>query len=116
MGNVNKVILIGNLGAEPEVKMTNTNKPFCHLRLATTSVFKDAAGTKQERTDWHRVTVWGELAEQCGKYLGKGRPIFVEGRLEHRSYNDKDGQKRWATDVVASRIEFLHEGHKAAVA
>jgi single-strand DNA-binding protein len=110
MGNVNKVILVGNLGADPELKRTPANRSYCHLRLATTQVFKDQAGQRQERTEWHRVTVWGETAEHCARFLGRGRPVYVEGRLEHREWQDKDGQKRNATDVVASRVVFLGSG------
>lgn len=106
MGSVNKVILVGNLGADPELKYTPSNRALCNLRIATTDVFKDKAGQRQERTEWHRVTVWGDQAENCSKYLSKGRPVYVEGRLQTRSY-DKDGQKHYATDVVADRVVFL---------
>jgi single-strand DNA-binding protein len=107
MGNVNKVILIGNLGADPELKRTPANRPYCHLRLATSQVFKDTAGQRQERTEWHRITVWGETAEHCARFLGRGRPLYVEGRLESRQWEDQQGHKRNATDVVASRVVFL---------
>ena len=109
MGSVNKVILIGNLGADPELKYTPSNRPLCNLRIATTEVFKDKSGQRQERTEWHRVTVWGDTAENCSKYLSKGRSVYVEGRLQTRSY-DKDGQKHYATDVVADRVVFLGGG------
>jgi len=109
MGSVNKVILVGNLGADPELKYTPTNRALCNLRIATTDVFKDKGGQRQERTEWHRVTVWGESAENCSKYLAKGRSVYVEGRLQTRSY-DKDGQKHYATDVVADRVVFLGSG------
>jgi single-strand DNA-binding protein len=107
MGNVNKVILVGNLGADPELKQTPANRHYCHLRLATTQVFKDTAGQRQERTEWHRVTVWGETAQHCARFLGRGRPVYVEGRLEHRQWEDREGHKRNATDVIASRVVFL---------
>jgi single-strand DNA-binding protein len=107
MGNVNKVILVGNLGAAPELKQTTGNRPYCHLRLATSQVFKDKAGQRQEKTDWHRVTVWGTSADHCVRFLSRGRPVYVEGRLEQRQWQDKDGQKRYATDVVATRVVFL---------
>ncbi len=109
MGSVNKVILVGNLGADPELKYTPSNRALCNLRIATTDVFKDKGGQRQERTEWHRVTVWGESAENCNKYLAKGRSVYVEGRLQTRSY-DKDGQKHYATDVVADRVVFLGSG------
>jgi single-strand DNA-binding protein len=116
MGNVNKVILVGNLGADPELKHTATGKAYCHLRVATSDHFKNAQGERQERTEWHRVTVWADQAEHCARYLAKGRPVYVEGRLEHRSVEDRDkGDKRWYTDVVANRIVFLGGGeHRQA--
>src|SRR5579863_6530382 len=109
MGSVNKVILIGNLGADPELKYTPSQRPLCNLRIATTEVYKDKSGQLQEKTEWHRVTVWGDQAENCNKYLAKGRSVYVEGRLQTRSY-DKDGQKHYATDVVADRVVFLGGG------
>jgi single-strand DNA-binding protein len=109
MGSVNKVILVGNLGADPELKYTPSSRPLCNLRIATTDVFKDKSGQRQERTEWHRVTVWGDQAENCNKYLSKGRSVYIEGRLQTRSY-DKDGQKHYATDVVADRVVFLGSG------
>jgi len=109
MGSVNKVILVGNLGADPELKHTPSNRALCNLRIATTEVFKDKGGQRQEKTEWHRVTVWGDQAENCSKYLSKGRSVYVEGRLQTRSY-DKDGQKHYATDVVADRVVFLGSG------
>ena len=112
MGSVNKVILVGNLGADPELKYTPSNRPLCNLRIATTEVYKDKSGQRQEKTEWHRVTVWGDTAENCNKYLAKGRSVYVEGRLQTRSY-DKDGQKHYATDVVADRVVFLGSGSGA---
>jgi single-strand DNA-binding protein len=109
MGSVNKVILIGNLGADPELKYTPSQRPLCNLRIATTEVYKDKSGVRQEKTEWHRVTVWGDQAENCNKYLAKGRSVYIEGRLQTRSY-DKDGQKHYATDIVADRVVFLGSG------
>ena len=109
MGSINKVILIGNLGADPELKYTPSSRALCNLRVATTEVFKDKAGTRQERTEWHRVTVWGDQAENCSKYLAKGRSVYIEGKLQTRSY-EKEGQKHYATDVVADRVVFLGGG------
>jgi len=109
MGSVNKVILVGNLGADPELKYTPSSRAVCNLRIATTEVFKDKGGQRQEKTEWHRVTVWGDQAENCSKYLAKGRSVYIEGRLQTRSY-DKDGQKHYATDVVADRVVFLGGG------
>ena len=109
MGSVNKVILVGNLGADPELKYTPSSRALCNLRIATIEVFKDKGGQRQEKTEWHRVTVWGDQAENCSKYLAKGRSVYIEGRLQTRSY-DKDGQKHYATDVVADRVVFLGSG------
>jgi single-strand DNA-binding protein len=109
MGSVNKVILVGNLGADPELKYTPSSRPLCNLRIATTEVYKDKSGQRQEKTEWHRVTVWGDTAENCNKYLSKGRSVYVEGRLQTRSY-DKEGQKHYATDIVADRVVFLGSG------
>jgi len=109
MGSVNKVILIGNLGADPELKYTPSQRPLCNLRIATTEVYKDKSGVRQEKTEWHRVTVWGDQAENCNKYLAKGRSVYIEGRLQTRTY-DKDGQKHYATDIVADRVVFLGSG------
>ncbi|MDX2018640.1 MAG: single-stranded DNA-binding protein [Deltaproteobacteria bacterium] len=115
MASVNKVILIGNLGADPELRYTpNGNRAVCSLRIATSDVFKDKTGANQERTEWHRVTVWGDQAENCNKYLSKGRSVYVEGRLQTRSWDDKDGNKRYSTDVVAERVKFLGGGGGAA--
>jgi single-strand DNA-binding protein len=110
MGSVNKVILIGNLGADPELKYTPSNRPLCNLRIATTETWKDKSGTKQEKTEWHRVTVWGDQAENCSKYLAKGRSVYVEGRLQTNSY-EKDGQKHYSTTVTADRVVFLGGGN-----
>jgi len=111
MGSVNKVILVGNLGADPELKYTPSNRPLCNLSIATNEVFKDKAGARQERTEWHRVTVWGEQAESCSKYLAKGRSVYIEGRLQTRSWDDKtDGKKRYSTEIVADRVVFLGGG------
>ena len=109
MGSVNKVILVGNLGADPELKYTPSSRALCNLRIATTEVFKDKGGQRQEKTEWHRVTVWGDQAENCNKYLSKGRSVYIEGRLQTRSY-DKEGQKHYATDIVADRVVFLGSG------
>lgn len=111
MGSVNKVILVGNLGADPELKYMPSSRPVCNLRIATTEVYKDKSGAKQETTEWHRVTVWGDTAENCSKYLVKGQSVYVEGRIQTRSY-EKDGIKHYATDVVADKVVFLGGGKK----
>src|SRR3954467_12328400 len=110
MGSVNKVILVGNLGADPELKYTPTNRPLCNLSVATNEVFKDKSGQRQEKTEWHRVTVWGDQAENCSKYLAKGRMVYIEGRLQTRSWDDKEGKKRYSTEIVADRVVFLSTG------
>jgi single-strand DNA-binding protein len=108
MGNVNKVILVGNLGAAPELKrVAATGRPYCHLSVATNHAFKDKAGQRQTQTEWHRVTVWGELAEQCAQYLTKGRSVYVEGRLETNSWEDEQKARHRSTNVVAARVLFL---------
>ena len=107
MGSVNKVILVGNLGADPELKYTPSNRPVCNLSIATNEVWKDKAGQKQERVEWHRVNVWGDQAEHCSKYLSKGRQVYIEGKLQTRKWQDKEGKDRYSTEVVADRVVFL---------
>lgn len=109
MASINKVILIGNLCADVELKYTPSSRAVANIRLATNEVFKDKSGQKQERTEFHRVTVWGDQAENCSTYLSKGRSVYVEGKLQTRSY-EKAGQKHYATDVVADRVVFLGGG------
>ncbi len=106
---VNKVILIGNLGADPEVRTTPGGQSVANLRVATTEHWSDKDGNRQERTEWHSVTVWGRSAEHCGQYLSKGRQVYVEGRLQSREY-EKDGVTRRVWDVVASNVTFLQGG------
>lgn len=106
MSGVNKVILVGRLGADPEVKAIGSGSTVARLNLATSETWvKD--GQRQERTEWHRVTVWGKLAEICGKHLSKGRQVYVEGKLQTRSWEDQQGQKRYTTEIVASTVQFL---------
>ena len=107
MASVNKVILIGNLGRDPELKYTPGGNAVCNFTLATNEQWTDKAGAKQERTEWHRVVVWGKQAEVCGQYLKKGRQAYVEGSLTTREWNDKDGNKRTTTEVKAQRVQML---------
>lgn len=108
MASVNKVILLGNLGADPEVRFTPSGQAVANFRMATTDSWTDkSSGQRQERTEWHRIVVWGKLGELCGEYLRKGRQCYVEGRLQTREWQDRDGQKRWTTEVVASQVVFL---------
>ena len=110
-GSVNKVILIGNLGAKPELKYLPSGQAVCEMRLATNEVFNDKQNQRQERTEWHRVVVWGKTAENCAQYLDKGRQIYIEGRLQTRSWDDKNtGEKKYMTEVVANQVTFLGGG------
>ena len=103
MAGVNKSIIIGNLGRDPELRHTNGGKAVCNLAVATSYKPKDG----EEQTEWHRVTVWGNQAEDCGKFLEKGRQVYVEGRLQTRKYTDKQGVEKYATEIVAERVQFL---------
>jgi len=105
--SVNKVILVGRLGQDPELKYTPSGSAVCNFSLATSESWNDKSGQKQERTEWHRVVVWSKLAELCNQYLAKGRQAYVEGRLQTRSWDDKTGNKRYTTEVLASTIQFL---------
>jgi single-strand DNA-binding protein len=106
-GGVNKVILIGNLGADPEVRFTPGGQAVANFRIATSETWNDKNGQKQERTEWHRIVVWGKLAELCGEYLKKGRQCYVEGRLQTREWTDKENKKNYTTEVVANSVVFL---------
>ncbi|HXG53590.1 MAG TPA: single-stranded DNA-binding protein [candidate division Zixibacteria bacterium] len=114
--SVNKVILIGNLGKDPEVRFTNNGRAVARFPIATSEVWMDADGTRQERTEWHNIVVWGKQGETCGQYLAKGRQVFVEGSIRTRSYDDKNGNKRYITEIVAQRIRFLGGGGGTRVA
>jgi single-strand DNA-binding protein len=106
--SVNKVILLGRLGREPEMKYTPGGAAVCTLSLATTESWNDkSSGQKQEKTEWHRVVVWGKLAELCNQYLSKGRQAYVEGRLQTRSWDDKDGTKKYSTEINATTVQFI---------
>lgn len=104
---VNKVILIGHVGKDPELKYTPGNMAIATFSVATTDVYKDKAGNQQERTDWHRIVTFGRTAEVMGEYLKKGQQVYVEGRLQQRSWDDDKGQKRYITEVVALTVQFL---------
>ena len=104
---VNKVILIGNLGQNPEIRHTPAGQAICTLSIATNESWTDKNGQKQEKTEWHRVVVFGKLAELCGQYLQKGRQAYIEGKLQTRSWQDKDNQTKYTTEVVAQTIQFL---------
>ncbi len=107
MASVNKVILVGNLGADPEIRHTATGDAVCTLSLATTEKYKDKSGAQQEVTEWHRVAMFRRLAEIAGEYLRKGSSIYVEGRLKTRKWQDKNGQDRYTTEIEASEMKML---------
>lgn len=106
MSGVNKVIIIGRLGKDPETKAVGQGSTMTRLAVATSETWVGKDGQKQEKTEWHNITVWGKLAEICGKYLSKGRQVYVEGKLQTRSWED-NGQKKYATDIVATAVQFL---------
>ena len=106
--SVNKVILIGNLGRDPETRFTNSGSSVTNFSIATTEQFADKAGARQERTEWHNIIVWGKQGENCAQYLKKGRSVYIEGRISYREYEAKDGSgKRKVTEIVANRVQFL---------
>jgi len=107
MSGVNKVILVGNLGANPEMRFTQGGQAVANLRIATTEKWTDRNGQKQEATEWHRVVVWGKQAEIVGQYLTKGRQVFVEGRIRTRQWQDQSGQKRYTTEITAQNVQML---------
>jgi single-strand DNA-binding protein len=107
MASVNKAILIGNLGKDPELRYTTSGQAVANFPMATTERYKDKEGNFQERTDWHNIVVWGRQGETVKEYLRKGRSAYVEGRIQTRSYEDRDGNKKWITEIVASRVQFL---------
>ena len=105
---VNKVILVGRLGKDPETRYTPGGQGVCNFSLATDETFKDKSGERQKRTEWHRIVVWGKLAEICQQYLKKGTMVYVEGRIQSRSWDDKTtGQKRYSTDIVGNVMRML---------
>jgi single-strand DNA-binding protein len=107
MAGVNKVILVGNLGADPEVKYLSTGTTVANFRMATTENRVNRAGEKTPLTEWHRIVAFGRLAEICGEYLSKGKQVYIEGRLRTRSWEDKDGNRKWVTEIVAAQMQML---------
>jgi single-strand DNA-binding protein len=107
MSSVNKVILIGNLGRDPEVRYTPSGAAVANFSIATNESWTNKEGKREERTEWHRIVCWNKTAELCGEYLSKGRTVYVEGRLQTREWNDKDGNKRSTTEIVAQNVRFL---------
>lgn len=109
---VNKAIIIGNLGKDPEVRFTQGGQACAKFSVATSEKWTDKKGEKHEATEWHNIVVWGKQAETCGEYLSKGRQVYVEGRIATREYDDKDGNKRRVTEIIARDVRFLGGGGK----
>ncbi len=107
MASVNKVILIGNLGKDPEIRTTPQGTALARFSVATTSTWKDSSGARQERTEWHDVVAWEKLAQICGEYLHKGKMVYVEGSLQTRNWEDQNGQKRYKTEIKANNVVML---------
>ena len=108
MAGINKVILIGRLGSDPEVRYTPSGVAVANFNIATSEEWKDKdSGEKKERTEWHRIVAWRRLGEICGEYLSKGKQVYVEGRLQTRDWEDRDGNKRYTTEIVATDVQFL---------
>jgi single-strand DNA-binding protein len=112
MASLNRVTVMGNLGQDPELRHTQNQTAVCTLSIATTDYRTGQDGQRQEFTEWHRVVVWGKQAENCAKYLNKGRSCLVEGRLQTRSWEDKQGQKRYVTEIVAQNVQFIGGGQR----
>ncbi len=107
MASVNKVILVGNLGRDPEVRYMPNGEAVCNFSIATTDSWKDKSGARQERTEWHNIVMYRKLAEIAGEYLKKGRPVYVEGRLQTRKWQTKEGQDRYTTEIIADQMQML---------
>jgi single-strand DNA-binding protein len=107
MSGVNKVILVGNLGADPEIRYTPQGTAVANFRIATTERFNNKNGERESRTEWHRIVAWGRLAEICNEYLKKGKQVYIEGRIQTRQYDDKEGKKRSSTEIVATNMVML---------
>ncbi len=105
--SVNKVILVGNLGKDPELRYTPSGVAVATFSIATTERYKDRDGNRQEKTEWHNIVAWRQLAEICGKFLHKGKQIYIEGKIQTRSYDDRDGNKRYITEIVADQMQML---------
>jgi single-strand DNA-binding protein len=113
MASVNKVILLGNLGRDPETRYTTGGDAVTNLNIATSEQWKDKNGEKQERTEWHRVVLFGRSAEIAGEYLKKGRSVYIEGRLQTRKYTDKDGVEKYSTEIVGDRMQLIGGGRES---
>ena len=114
MSGINKVIIVGRLGSDPEVRYTSSGAAVARFNVATSDQWTDkSTGEKRERTEWHRIVVWSKLAELCSQYLNKGRQVYIEGNLQTRSWEDKDGNKRYTTEIRAQTVQFLGGGAAA---
>lgn len=107
---INKAIIVGNLGADPDLRHTGTGKAVCNLSIATSEQWTDRDGNRQESTQWHKVNVWDRAAEACDRYLSKGSQVYVEGSIQYRTYTDRDGVERKVTEIRAARVLFLSGG------
>lgn len=110
MGSVNKAILVGNLGSDPEGRFLPSGQPVANFNIATTEKWTGKDGNPGEKTEWHRIVVFGKSAENCQKYLKKGRQVYIEGRIQTREWNDKEGHKRTTTEIIANQVTFLGSG------
>ena len=115
MASLNKVMIIGNVGNEPEMRFTPNGNPVTSFRVATNRIYTTPDGERKQETDWFTVVAWNKLAEQCNQFLGKGRLVYVEGRMHNRSWEGQDGQKRYRTEVVANRVTFLDRQASASL-
>jgi single-strand DNA-binding protein len=115
MANLNKVMIIGNVGSDPEMRFTPNGNPVTSFRVATNRVYTTPEGERKQETDWFTVVTWNKLAEQCNQFLAKGRLVYVEGRLHNLSWEGQDGQKRFRTEVIANRVTFLDRQSSAAI-
>jgi single-strand DNA-binding protein len=116
MASVNKVILLGNLGSDPEVRYTPSGKAVANFSLATSEKYTNKEGEKEEKTEWHRIVAWARLGEICGEYLSKGSQIYIEGRIQTRTWEDRDGNKRYTTEIVAQTMQMLGGSKKGGEA
>jgi single-strand DNA-binding protein len=114
MAGINKVILVGNLGADPEMRYTPSGTAVANFRIATSETRTNKEGNKETKTEWHRIVTFGKLAEICGEYLAKGRQVYIEGRIQTRSWDDRDGNKRYTTEIVANTMQMLGSKESAA--
>ena len=116
MASLNKVMVIGNVGSEPEMRFTPAGKPVTSFRVATNRIYTTPEGERKEETEWFTVVAWNRLAEQCNQFLGKGRLVYAEGRLRTRSWEGQDGQKHYRTEIIANRVSFLDKRAAAPLA